>query len=78
MRGDGERHEVPQGGAAIVYPPYHYFDVEGQRQEVLPEVENDTRPGGFGATVAYQPEAAADAYRQVEAFLVRYLTSAPR
>jgi len=62
----------------VIYPgAYHYFDVEGQRLEVLPEVENDTAPSGFGATVAYQREAAADAYRQVEAFLARYLM-APR
>ena len=60
--------------AIVIYPgAYHYFDKEGQRQEVLAEVENDNRPGGFGATVAYQAEAAADAYRQVEAFLARYV-----
>lgn len=60
--------------AIVIYPgAYHYFDKEGQRQEVLAEVENETKPGGFGATVAYQAEAAADAYRQVEAFLARYL-----
>ena len=28
---------------------------------------------GFGATVSYQAEAAADAYRQVEQFLSRHL-----
>jgi dienelactone hydrolase len=66
-------------GAIVIYPgAYHYFDVEGQRLEVLAEVENDTTPGGFGATVAYQPEAAADAYRQVEAFLARYLRAGDR
>ena len=61
--------------ATIVTFPgaYHYFDVEGQRLEVLPEVENDTKPSGVGATVAYQAEAAADTYRQVEAFLTRHL-----
>ena len=63
----------------VIYPgAYHYFDKEGQRQEFLPEVENDNKPGGFGATVAYQPEAAADAYRRVEAFLARHLTRPSR
>jgi dienelactone hydrolase len=47
--------------------------VEGQRLEVLAEVENDTRPGGFGATVSYQAEAAADAHRRIEEFLARHL-----
>jgi len=61
--------------AIVIYPgAYHYFDVEGQTLEVLAEVENDAKPGGFGATVSYQPEAAADAYRQVQAFLARHLT----
>jgi dienelactone hydrolase len=65
--------------AIVVYPgAYHYFDVEGQTLEVLAEVENDAKPGGFGATVSYQPEAAADAYRQVQAFLARHLTRTPR
>ena len=58
----------------VIYPgAYHYFDVEGRRREVLAEVENDSKPGGFGATVSYQPEAAADAYHQVEVFLARHL-----
>jgi dienelactone hydrolase len=58
----------------VAYPgAYHYFDVEGQRLEVLAEVENDTRPGGFGATVSYQAEAAADAHRRIEEFLARHL-----
>ena len=58
----------------VVYPgAYHYFDVEGQPLEVLAEVENDAKPDGHGATVAYQPAAAADARRQVEAFLARHL-----
>ena len=61
--------------AIVIYPgAYHYFDVEGQTLEVLAEVENDAKPGGFGATVSYQPEAAAGAYRQVQAFLARHLT----
>lgn len=58
----------------VVYPgAFHYFDKEGQRHEVLPDVENDKKPGGVGATVAYQATAAADAHRQVEAFLARHL-----
>ena len=58
----------------VVYPgAYHYFDVEGQPLAVLTEVENDAKPDGHGATVAYQPAAAADARRQVEAFLARHL-----
>ena len=58
----------------MVYPgAYHYFDVEGQPLDVLAEVENDFKPDGRGATVAYQPAAAADARRQVEAFLARHL-----
>jgi dienelactone hydrolase len=63
----------------VVYPgAYHYFDVEGREQTVLKEVENELKPGGHGATVAYQAAAAADAYRQVEAFLARYLGPAAR
>jgi dienelactone hydrolase len=58
----------------VTYPgAYHYFDVEGQRLEVLAQVENDSRPGGFGATVSYQAAAAADARRRIEAFLARHL-----
>jgi dienelactone hydrolase len=56
------------------YPgTYHYFDVEGQRLEILAQVENDNRPGGSGATVAYQAEAAADARRRIDTFLARHL-----
>jgi len=68
MRGRG-------ADATIVgYPgAYHYFDVEGQPLEVQAQVENDNRAGGFGATVSYQAEAAADARRQVEQFLARHL-----
>jgi len=63
----------------VVYPgAYHYFDKEGQSKDVLPGVENDTKPGGFGATVAYQAEAATDAYRQVERFLARHLRAPGR
>jgi dienelactone hydrolase len=62
----------------VVYPgAYHYFDVEGQPLEVLTEVENDAKPDGHGATVAYQAAAAADAHHQVEHFLGRHLKGAP-
>jgi dienelactone hydrolase len=58
----------------VVYPgAYHYFDVDGQRLEVLAGVENDNTPTGLGATVAYQRAAARDAYVQVERFLARHL-----
>jgi dienelactone hydrolase len=58
----------------VIYPgAYHYFDVEGQPHEVLAQVENKNRPGGFGATVSYQAEAAADARRRIEQFLARHL-----
>jgi dienelactone hydrolase len=63
----------------VVYPgAYHYFDVEGQKQEVLGWVENDLKPDDRGATVAYQAEAAADAHRRVDAFLARHFRSASR
>jgi dienelactone hydrolase len=68
MRGRGADATI------VVYPgAYHYFDVEGQRHEVQAQVENDNRPGGFGATVSYQAEAAADARRRIEEFLARHL-----
>jgi len=58
----------------VTYPDaYHYFDVEGQPHAVLAQVENENRPGGFGATVSYQAAAAADARRRVEEFLGRHL-----
>ena len=61
----------------VIYPgAYHYFDVERQRREVLAQVENPNWPGGFGATVAYQAEAARDARRRVEEFLRRHLRQA--
>ena len=61
----------------VVYPgAYHYFDVEGRDLTVLAEVENELKPGGFGATVSYQAAAAADARRQVEAFLAKHLGQA--
>jgi len=62
-----------------VYPgAYHYFDVEGQRREVLGQVENALKPGGYGATVSYQEAAAVDAHREIEVFLARYVGSAAR
>lgn len=58
----------------VVYPgAYHYFDVVDQPLAYLPRVGNDTKPGGRGATVSYQPEAAADSQRRVEEFLGRSL-----
>ncbi len=58
----------------VTYPgAYHYFDVEGQKKEELSDVENDTRPGGYGATVSYQAEAAVDAQRRIADFLTRHL-----
>jgi dienelactone hydrolase len=59
----------------VRYPgAVHYFDVVGQPRAVLPDVENRNRPGGCcGATVGYDARAAADAHRQVAAFLGRHL-----
>lgn len=59
----------------VTYPgAYHYFDVEGQRLAVLPNVENRNRPGKCcGATVGYNAAAAADARRRVEEFFARHL-----
>jgi dienelactone hydrolase len=65
-----------RGGEAdiVVYPgAYHYFDLEGQAKTVLPEVGNDNRPGGAGATVAFDATAAADARRRVAGFFTRHL-----
>jgi dienelactone hydrolase len=60
--------------AIVVYPgAYHYFDVKGQKLEYLDYVGNDTKPGGRGATVSYQKEAATDAFKQVERFFGRHL-----
>jgi dienelactone hydrolase len=70
---------APRGAdvSIVVYPgAYHYFDVEGRKLTVLAEVENELKPGGFGATVSYQAVAAADAQRQVEAFLAKHLGQA--
>ena len=52
--GDGRGHArraAPTPRSSTYPGAYHYFDVEGQRHEVLAQVENDNRPGGFGATV---------------------------
>ncbi len=59
----------------VVYPgAVHYFDVEGQPRVFLRDVENRNLPGDCcGATVGYDPAAAADAKRRVEAFLARTL-----
>ncbi len=68
-------------GAAItmvVYPgAYHYFDVTGQKREVLMSVPNSEKAGGRGVTVAYQRAAAEDAYGQVDVFLLRQLKGIP-
>lgn len=56
---------------------YHYFDVVGQRKEVFKDIEQPFAPGRYGVTVAYDPAAAADAQRQVEAFLARVLKGSP-
>jgi hypothetical protein len=32
---------------------HHYFDVEGQAPMFLPDVGNENRPGGVGATVTF-------------------------
>ena len=58
----------------VIYPGvYHYFDVEGRPLQVIEDVENDAKPQGFGATVGYQADAAADAHRQMARFLARVL-----
>jgi dienelactone hydrolase len=59
----------------VVYPAaLHYFDVEGPARVVLPDVTNRNRPGECcGATIGYDPAAAADARHRVEAFFARYL-----
>jgi dienelactone hydrolase len=59
----------------VLYPgAVHYFDVVGQPRVVLPDVENRNRPGGCcGATVGYDPAAAADARGRVEEFLAAHL-----
>jgi dienelactone hydrolase len=67
-------HSRGADATIVTYPgAYHYFDVEGQPLEVLAQVENDNRPGGYGATVSYQAAADADAHRRIEEFLGRHL-----
>jgi len=59
----------------VLYPgAVHYFDVAGQPRTVLTEVENLNRPGGCcGATVGYDPDAAADARGRIEVFFAHNL-----
>lgn len=59
----------------VLYPgAYHYFDVEGLPKTFRAEVANRNRPGGCcGATVAYDPAAAADARRRVAEFFGYHL-----
>jgi dienelactone hydrolase len=67
-------HSRGADATIVTYPgAYHYFDVEGQKKEELGDVENDTRPGGYGATVSYQAEAAVDAKGRIAEFLARHL-----
>ena len=62
----------------VEYPgAYHYFDVVGQKKEVLKDIEQPYTPGTFGVTVAYDPAAAADASRRLEDFLTRTLKATP-
>ena len=62
----------------VEYPgAYHYFDVVGQKKEVLKDIEQPFTPGTFGVTIAYDAQAAADAVGQIEAFLARTLKAAP-
>jgi dienelactone hydrolase len=62
----------------VEYPgAYHYFDVVGQKKEVLKDIEQPYTSGTFGVTIAYDPAAAADASRRVEDFLSRTLKAAP-
>lgn len=68
MRSRGAPAEI------VLYPgAYHYFDVEGQARVFLPDVGNENRAGGAGATVAFDAAANADAHRRVEQFLARVL-----
>src|SRR6185369_10107102 len=53
----------------LYHGAYHYFDVKGQRRTELAGVANENRAHGCcGATVAYDPDAAADAFRRVAEF----------
>lgn len=67
-----------QRGADVsiaLYPgAVHYFDVEKQPRAFLADVVNDNKPGGCcGASVGYDPAAAADARRRVADFFGRHL-----
>lgn len=64
----------------VLYPDaVHYFDVEGQSRMRLHDVVNDNVPGGCcGATVGYDPRAAADARRRVAEFFGYYLLRSTR
>jgi dienelactone hydrolase len=59
----------------VLYPgAVHYFDVEGQPRTYLPDVANRNKPGECcGATVGYDPPAAADARRRVAGFFGYHL-----
>jgi dienelactone hydrolase len=62
----------------VIYPDaVHYFDVEGQPRVFLEDVDNLEKPGG-GATVGYEPAAAAQAYRDVKRFLAQHLRPGSR
>jgi dienelactone hydrolase len=62
----------------VVYPgAVHYFDVEGQPRTWIADVENRNRPSKCcGATVGFDPAAAADAHRRVAEFFGRHLGGA--
>ena len=62
----------------VVYPgAVHYFDVKGQPRTWIADVENRNRPNKCcGATVGYDPTAAADAHRRVAEFFGRHLGGA--
>jgi dienelactone hydrolase len=71
-----EKMKAKKADATIVVYPgaYHYFDVEDQKQEYLPQVANRNKPNECcGATVGYNAEAAADAKKQIEAFFGKHL-----
>ncbi len=61
--------------AIVLYPgAVHYFDVAGQPRVYLPGVANSHKPGECcGATVGYDPGAAADARRRVAEFFGYHL-----
>jgi dienelactone hydrolase len=69
MRGRGADATI------VLYPGvHHYFDDARQPRAWLPDVVNRNRPGGCcGATVAHDPEAAADARRRVAEFFGYHL-----